>query len=118
MLGAMRTFYLDTETTGLSPERGDRSVKCTVGTWRGPDHRRKQDHLESVLECREGEERFEVRSRYRMRRLSWQELVSIARIGGDWEHVWTTDLSYRTEEQVDPATRRGDVVLVLVRRGR
>ena len=64
----------------------------------------------------DGDRAFTIVSRYRMTRLTWDRLVDLARIGRDWDHVWTTDLYYRTGEQIDAATRVSDVVLVLVRR--
>ena len=97
-------------------KRGDRRVRCSVGTWRGPDLHRQQEFHESVLECVDGDRSFTIVSRYRMSRILWEHLVDMARMGKDWDHVWTTDLHYRTDEQLDPAARVSDVVLVLVRR--
>jgi SAM-dependent methyltransferase len=97
-------------------ERGDRKVTCSVGTWRGPDRYRQQEFHESLLECEDGDRAFTITSRYRMIRLTWDRLVDLARIGKDWDHVWTTDLHYGTDERIDAATRVSDVVLVLVRR--
>jgi len=97
-------------------ERGDRKVTCSVGTRRGPDLHRQQEFHESRLDCEDGARSFTVVSRYRMIRLTWERLVDIARIGEDWDHVWTTDLHYKTDVALDAATCVNDVVLVLVRK--
>ena len=97
--------------------KGDRSVTTRVTCYRPPDRRRRQDYVEALLQCREGDEQFTVRSRYRQRWLTWVELQKVAAIGRDWDVTYASNLTYDTETSLDPAERSGDIVLVLRRLG-